>query len=145
MLVYFSLLFFHNLNVKLLLHTILVSKHSGQFRTNFHQLDQSHKFKKQRNFNFHVFISLLYLGQINCSRQFIGTPIVLNPDPFMVNLFLYCYERECFLQEEKWDLQMVWIFSSIFRFIDDPCNFSNVCILMSYKVKTLVKLCFWTF
>ena len=68
--------------------------------------------------------------------QFIRTPIFFNPDPFMVNLFLYYYERECLLQTEKWHLQKMWIFSSTFRFIDDIWTFSDeiiceVFILMS--------------
>ena len=60
-----------------------------------------------------------------CFRQFIGSPAVLNSDPFTVNLFLYYYERECLLQTKKWDLQKAWIFLSIFRFIDDPYIFSK--------------------
>ena len=40
-----------------------------------------------------------------CFCQFIGIALLFNPDPFIVNLFLYYYEQECLLQTEKWDLQ----------------------------------------
>ena len=50
---------------------------------------------------------------------------MFNPNPFMVNLFLYYYEMECLLPTEKWDQQKAYIFSNIFRFIDDPFTFSN--------------------
>ena len=62
---------------------------------------------------------------VECFCQFIGIALLFNPDPFIVNLFLYYYEQECLLQTEKWDLQKAQIFSSIFRFIDNPCSFSN--------------------
>ena len=32
---------------------------------------------------------------------------------------------KCLLQTEKWDQQKAYIFSDIFRCIDDPCTFSN--------------------
>ena len=32
---------------------------------------------------------------------------------------------ECLLQTDKWDQQKVYIFSNIFRFIEDPCTFNN--------------------
>ena len=60
-----------------------------------------------------------------CFCQFAGIPMLFSPDPFMVNLFLYYYERECLLQTEKWDLLNSWIFSNIFRFIDDLWTFSH--------------------
>ena len=60
-----------------------------------------------------------------CFCQFAGIPMLFSPDPFMVNLFLYYYERECLLQTEKWDLLKSWIFSNIFRFIDDLWTFSD--------------------
>ena len=43
----------------------------------------------------------------------------------MVNLFLYYFEKECLLQTEKRDLLESWIFSNIFRFIDDLWTFSD--------------------
>ena len=60
-----------------------------------------------------------------CFCQFAGIPMLFSPDPFMVNLFLYYYERECLLQTEQWDLLKSWIFSNIFRFIDDLWTFSD--------------------
>ena len=32
---------------------------------------------------------------------------------------------KCLLQTEKWDQQKAYIFSNIFKRIDDPCTFSN--------------------
>ena len=60
-----------------------------------------------------------------CFCRFVGIPMLFSPEPFMVNLFLYYYERECLLQTEKWDLLKSWIFSNIFRFIDDLWTFSD--------------------
>ena len=51
--------------------------------------------------------------------------MVFNPDASVVSLFLYYYESEWLLQTKKWEMGKACIFSSIFRFIDDLCFFSN--------------------
>ena len=51
--------------------------------------------------------------------------MVFNSDALIVSLFLYIDEKEWLLQTKNWDLAKAWIFSRIFKFIDDLCMFSN--------------------
>ena len=57
--------------------------------------------------------------------ELIGIPMGSDLSHFMVNLFLYCYDRKYLLQTKKRNMRKVRIFSNIFRFINDLCKFSN--------------------
>ena len=52
-------------------------------------------------------------------RQNIGIPVSSDPAPFIVNLFLQCYESSWIRQFRKSEIRWVWRFPNVFRLIDD--------------------------
>ena len=59
-------------------------------------------------------------------RQIVGIPMGTNCAPFVADLFLFCYERDCMLSpSDNNQTDIIEAFNSTSRYLDDLLNINN--------------------
>ena len=58
-------------------------------------------------------------------RQIVGIPVGKNCAPFVADLFLFCYERDCMTLSDDNQADITEAFNSTARYLDDLNNIDN--------------------